>query len=60
MDRHKVINVSLQFISFKDLEIIVKCEDNKKIIDEFCDNLPVVYPLKDRNPLPINLVYNKK
>jgi len=59
MDHSSNISVSLQFISFKDFEKLIKCEDNKKIIDEFSDPLPSVKFLEERNPLPVNTVINK-
>jgi len=49
-------NINIQYISYKDLDKMIKCEENKKIIEENVDTPIQVEPLRDKFPIPINLI----
>lgn len=58
MDKPNV-PISLHFITIKDLEKMIKCEDNKCVIEDLIDVSVNVKPLEERNPLPINILLQK-
>lgn len=52
-------NTNLKFISFAELQTLIKCDQNKKIIDDWIDFLVGIEPLEDRSPVPFDQVLKK-
>ena len=52
--------IVLNFISRDELEKMVVCEDNKKIINDYVEIISTIEPLSDRPPLPVSVIKSKK
>lgn len=50
------IPMQVSYISYECLIKDVKCQDNKRIIEDILDGTPHVELLKDRSPIPLNFI----
>jgi len=51
-------SITFKFLTLKELESLIKCEDNWKILEDFLDIASNVDPLPDRSPIPISHIKN--